>query len=108
MSRRKATTAEMDERLVRAEAGIDAFPHMPDWEVERCEWCGRSDWEVPGNCLARVRKSALPLRRLLVEFDRLEAALWPLRGVDSMPAVVALNTARRLLADLGVSGEVKP
>lgn len=99
------TAKELAERLLHAEAGLDVLPHMPDYELERCEYCARPDWEATGNCLARVRAGAGPLGALALALEELHAACAGRRDDKSYRVLDAIGQAERQLQRLGITAD---
>jgi hypothetical protein len=97
------TEAQYEERLERAKAGTDPFPHMPNYDGDACEWCGRPDWEAVGDCLARVRTATHPLGALACRLEDLERRLIPVKTEAEMTLVWEARAALELLGKVGVS-----
>ena len=94
------TPAEYVVALARAEAGTDALPHMPAFDAEECEFCGRPDWEAPGDCLARVRAAHAPLAAALRQLADLEVQLIPARTNAAYQKIEAIRAVRRHLRSI--------
>ena len=99
------TPEDLDEAVARAEQGLDLLPHMPDVEVEACEFCGRADWEAPGECLARVRASSGALAHLafILEALPLPGERAPSRREAEITTLA--HDALELLEDMGFTAE---
>lgn len=95
-----------EERLRRAEAGTDPWPHLPGMDGTDCAYCGRPDWEAVGNCLARVRSARQPLVSAMLAVEDLEQRIdriAPGRPPMVCEAQQAINTVRDALRRAGVS-----
>lgn len=99
---RDLSPLEYHQRLERAAAGTDAFPHMPAYDAECCEYCNRPDWEAVGNCLARVRNDRGRLRAVAKSLGDLESRLCPPKNQRDMDTLWTIRGALSLLNAMGV------
>lgn len=78
---------------------------MPDYELERCEYCARPDWEAGGDCLARVRVSANALGALAIALGDIYEACIGRRDAKSYRALQAIGEAEEQLRRLGIDAD---